>query len=113
MKLLIDENIPPEVSRKLSQEHETKTVREIEKGITDKEITEIASEEKRCIITQDTDFGEIYYFSRPKELKIAVVKPQKQTVKRLNQILQKQLPKIKEKPLGLYILKENQIREIK
>ena len=90
-----------------------KTIRKIEKGVKDSKIVEIAEKEERTILTQDMDFGELYYFSNKEKVKIAVARPSKQSIELINKIFRKQLPKIQEREYGLYILRENKIRELK
>jgi predicted nuclease of predicted toxin-antitoxin system len=62
LKLLIDENIPPEITRNLrTLGYDVKSVRECCKGSHDEKIAEIALKEERIIITYDLDFGELYW----------------------------------------------------
>jgi predicted nuclease of predicted toxin-antitoxin system len=61
LKLLIDENISPEVTRNLrTLGYDVNSARESCKGCPDEEIVEIAKKEERTIITFDLDFGELY-----------------------------------------------------
>lgn len=61
MKLLIDENISPEVTSRLrTLKHDVKSIRECCKGYEDEKIVELAVLEERLIITYDLDFGELY-----------------------------------------------------
>ena len=114
MKLLIDENISPATAEFLSsKDYDVKTVRENNIGASDREIVELAEKENRCIVTQDSDFGEIYYFSNEENLKIAVVKPSRQRISTINKLLERQLPKIENEDYGLFIIQEEQIRELK
>lgn len=61
MKLLIDENISPEITKNLrTLGYDVNSARESCKGCPDEEIVEIAKKEERIIITFDLDFGELY-----------------------------------------------------
>ncbi|MBI5676256.1 MAG: DUF5615 family PIN-like protein [Nitrospirae bacterium] len=61
MKLLIDENISPEITSRLrTLKHDVKSIRECCKGYEDEKIVEVALSEERIIITYDLDFGELY-----------------------------------------------------
>ena len=114
MKLLIDENISPKTAEFLeSQGHDVKSVRETDLGASDKEVVELALEEGRTIITLDDDFGEIYYFSNEERLKVAVLKPVKQKISVINELLKHQIKEIQEEKYGLFIIREEQIRKIR
>lgn len=113
MKLLIDENISPKTAEFLEKQgYDVKSVRDNNLGANDKEVVELALKQNRIIITLDDDFGEIYYFSNEKALKVSIIKPTKQKISFINQILDKQLPKIEEEEYGLFIIRENQIRKL-
>ena len=61
LKLLLDENISPQVFSVLqSHNYDIKSARENFKGRADEEIAKIAIEEARTIITYDLYFGELY-----------------------------------------------------
>lgn len=61
MKLLIDENISPEITSRLrTLKHDVKSIRECCKGYEDEKIVEMAVSEERLIVTYDLDFGELY-----------------------------------------------------
>ena len=61
MKLLVDENISPEITSRLrSLKHDVKSIRECCKGYADEKIVEMAVSEARLIVTYDLDFGELY-----------------------------------------------------
>lgn len=114
MKLLVDENISPRTTEFLKDKgHDVKTVRDSSIGASDKEIVEMAKKEERCIVTQDTDFGEIYYFSNEEELKIAVVKTSRQKVSVVNEILEEHLSRLEDQEFGLFIIREGHVRELK
>ena len=115
MKLLIDENIPPGISKFLKDKgHDILEVREIAKGTDDKDIVRIAIDKKRDILTLDLDFGHIYFFSRRGELNIFVLRPSIITVSNLETILKENLLCIEESDEnGLYILKETGYRVLR
>ncbi len=61
MRLLIDENISPEITAHLrSLNYDVKSISECCKGFDDEKIVELAVKGKRVIITYDLDFGELY-----------------------------------------------------
>ena len=61
MKLLVDENISPEITAYLrAHDYDIKSISECCKGYEDERVAEIAISEERIIITYDLDFGEIY-----------------------------------------------------
>jgi predicted nuclease of predicted toxin-antitoxin system len=62
LKLLLDENISPEVTELLrSRAYDVKSIRECCKGYEDEKVVEIAVRETRVIVTFDLDFGELYH----------------------------------------------------
>lgn len=59
MNFLLDENITSSVKDFLKKhQFNTKVITSKLKGISDKEVFELAFKEKRCIITKDSDFEE-------------------------------------------------------
>lgn len=58
MKLLLDENVPNKIKTSLIKlgMKETIHINDIDKGIPDKEVFELAQKEQRIIITGDDDF---------------------------------------------------------
>jgi len=62
LRLLIDENVSPEIAFSLRESgHDIKNVSDCCKGCQDEKIAEIAINEKRTIVTFDLDFGELYH----------------------------------------------------
>ncbi len=112
MRLLIDENVPPVVSKFLEDNgHDVLEVREIAKGTDDKDIVDIALERDRDILTLDLDFGHIYFFSRRGELNIYVIRPRTLNISNLRSILEENLEEIeKSDENGLYIMEETGYR---
>jgi predicted nuclease of predicted toxin-antitoxin system len=110
LRLLIDENISPQTASFLRElGHDVESVRRIEMGADDEAIVETALEEGRAIITQDTDFGNIYYFAERSQLTVVVVRPSTQSVETINEILEKFLNRA-DAEHGLYILTETGVR---
>lgn len=107
MKLLIDENIPPKAVN--LEGHDLKFVRDTSLGAKDKEIVEIAEKEGRAIITQDSDFGEIYYFSSP-EIVIAILEPEKQSITQISELIKKSVIEIRDEEKGLFQVSKERIR---
>jgi predicted nuclease of predicted toxin-antitoxin system len=61
LKLLIDENVSPEITSHLrTLKYNVKSICECCKGFDDEKIVEIALKEERLIVTYDLDFGELY-----------------------------------------------------
>lgn len=60
MKFLLDENIPNSYKEKLERNDykDIKRINDVNKGMTDREVFNCALNEKRTIITIDTDFYE-------------------------------------------------------
>ena len=57
MKILLDENFPQGFKKKLSiMGHDVKHINEIKKGLSDKEVIELAIREKRLLMSNDIDF---------------------------------------------------------
>ncbi len=62
MKLLADENIGLEVVVFLRKKgHDVRSITEISPGVFDTTVLTKAADEKRILITADTDFGELVY----------------------------------------------------
>ncbi len=60
MKFLANENIPLKVVNELKHNgYDILRVDELKKGMSDTEVLDIATKEKRVLITFDKDFGEI------------------------------------------------------
>ncbi len=108
MKLLIDENISPVIEEKLP-EHDIKLLRDQNLGASDKKVVEIAEKENRAIVTQDDDFGRIYYFSNP-EIRILVIKPEKQENSEITDLIQKGLKEVEDENKGLFIVSKDKVR---
>jgi len=61
-KLIIDENIPNTVIKRLQQDnYELISIREVQKGMDDDEIIKLSRENQHAILTMDRDFGYLTY----------------------------------------------------
>ncbi|MFO0795028.1 MAG: DUF5615 family PIN-like protein [Candidatus Brocadiaceae bacterium] len=64
LKFLVDVGVGKKVEKWLiNQGYDTKSVRDIDPHLPDKEILKIAVSEKRMVVTMDKDFGELIYNS--------------------------------------------------
>jgi predicted nuclease of predicted toxin-antitoxin system len=62
MKFLADENIDQQIVKALRDRgHEVLYVAEMERGVDDDFLSELANEEETVLITADKDFGEIVF----------------------------------------------------
>jgi predicted nuclease of predicted toxin-antitoxin system len=67
LKFLLDENIHVGVGEVLADmKYDARIIRLNDPGLIDREIINLSIQEKRIIITQDLDFGELVYFYRLK-----------------------------------------------
>jgi predicted nuclease of predicted toxin-antitoxin system len=106
MKFLLDENISPQTERLLKYwGYDVSSIAEKNiRGVDDLEVIRVAKKEKRVIITQDLDFGRLYYFMMKGDVGITVIRQKKaQTVEVVNQAL---------KRLFEFVRKENINEEI-
>jgi predicted nuclease of predicted toxin-antitoxin system len=89
MKLLADENIALSSIQLLKTLGlDVKTLRDYGKGGSrDKDVAELAISEERMILTQDLDFGEIYYFHKRGLLGVILIRTRPQTPQKTNRIL--------------------------
>jgi len=116
---LADENISPESADHLEALgyscHSLR--REGPWRLSDSEIVAMAKREGRIILTHDLDFGEIYYFAMGGEIDIIVLRLRRQTVKAVNDVLERFLKArvLSEEELqhALVILSENTYRVYK
>jgi len=62
LKFLIDVGVGKKVENWLSaQGYDIKSIRELDPRMPDEKILELASKEKRMVLTMDKDFGELVY----------------------------------------------------
>jgi len=122
MRFLIDENISPETEWLLkSWKHDVSSIagKNI-RGVDDLEVIRIAKREKRVILTQDLDFGRLYYFMMKAEVGIIVVRQKRaQTVETVHQALKRVFEFIRKENISqqimecsLTIISERKIRII-
>lgn len=115
-KFLLDENLSHETAVFLqSLGYDTKTVVQFGLGgAEDATIARKAAQQKRILITLDSDFGEIFYFAAERNLWIIVLKIRNQTVESVNNTLRRLLDaKILERKTlynTLLIVEEGRIR---
>lgn len=102
-KFLADENISP-----LTVEHISKLGFDItdliernKKGIVNGKLIELAVRENRVIITQDLDFGEMFYFSSKKEFGVIVIRVKSPTIEKINLVFERFLDEIDPKKVDL------------
>lgn len=63
-RLLADENFPPRVARQLAAGgHDVELVSQILRSSTDRVVLRYARENARCLLTFDSDFGDLIFFS--------------------------------------------------
>ncbi|MBI3941592.1 MAG: DUF5615 family PIN-like protein [Chloroflexi bacterium] len=62
MKLVADESVDRQIIQRLRQDgHEVVYIAEIEPGISDEKVLEIANDTAAVLLTADKDFGELIY----------------------------------------------------
>ncbi|OQX62348.1 MAG: hypothetical protein B5M51_06280 [Anaerolinea sp. 4484_236] len=114
MKFKIDENLPIEVAERLRQEgHDALTVIEqYLNGASDSDLASICQEEKRIIITLDTDFANIRIYPPSQFLGLIVLRLQWQDKFHVLKILERLIPKLDNEMLKhhLWIVEETRIR---
>lgn len=67
LKLLADENVPgPLVHLLRSRGIDVKWIKEIERGMPDKQVVSLSAEEDRVIVSLDKDFGKLIYRQKMK-----------------------------------------------
>jgi len=91
LSFLADENISPESADYLKALgypcHSLR--REGPQRLTDQEIVALAKREGCIILTQDLDFGQIYYFAERGQVGILVLRLRYQTVETVNDVLRR------------------------
>jgi predicted nuclease of predicted toxin-antitoxin system len=91
ISFLADENISPESADHLEAlGYSCRSLRrDGPRGLTDAEIIVLAKGEERVILTQDLDFGEIYYLAGEGKIGILVLRLRYQTVEAVNATLER------------------------
>ena len=75
MKFLVDESCDFVVVRALRQEgHDVLSVCEMAPSIADMDVIQLAGKEKRILITEDKDFGQIFYSFTDKEHTVILIR---------------------------------------
>lgn len=65
MKFLADENVDQQIVASLrSTGHEVVYIAELDPGITDEQVLELANSQGRLLITEDKDFGDLVFRMR-------------------------------------------------
>jgi predicted nuclease of predicted toxin-antitoxin system len=92
MRFLLDENISPQTEKLLkSWGYDASSIAEKDiRGVVDLEVIRVAKKEERIIVTQDLDFGRLYYFLMKASVGIIVIRQKRiQTVEVVNQALKR------------------------
>ena len=91
ISLLADENISPQSADHLEAlGYSCRSLRrDGPRGLTDAEIIALAKTEERIILTQDLDFGEVYYLAEKGTVGILVLRLRYQTVEAVNATLER------------------------
>jgi len=91
ISLLADENISPQSADHLEAlGYSCRSLRrDGPRGLTDAEIIALAKTEERIILTQDLDFGEVYYLAEKGTVGILVLRLRYQTVEAVNATLKR------------------------
>lgn len=114
MKFKIDENLPIEIAKLLIEnDHDAKTVNEQQlKGANDSVLINLCKQEKRAIITFDTDFSNIREYPPNEYAGIIVLRLSSQAKNHVINVFQKTLLAIETEPLKehLWIVEDNVIR---
>ena len=81
MKFLIDENIGSSIVAFLRNGgHDVQWIREIQCGMPDGEILQLALKEKRVVLTYDQDFGELVFHRQRKHSGVLLLRLQTDSV---------------------------------
>lgn len=114
MKFKIDENLPVEVAERLRQEgYDALSVYEqYLGGSPDSDLASICQEEKRAIITLDTDFANIRTYSPKQFFGLIVLRLRRQDKFHVLKILERLIPKLASEAIEhhLWIVEETRIR---
>jgi len=117
LKFLVDVGIGKKVEAYLkSQGYDTKTVRDIDSRMEDKEIIQKAVSENRMVVTMDKDFGELVYHSSMKHSGVLLLRMEDATGQEKLQIIKNILTKYSEQIKNCFCVFQNnrfRIRKIK
>ena len=113
MTFEIDENLPEEAATLFQQRgYDAATIREQEmSGSSDRRVASILQEEKRVLVTLDTDFADIRTYPPEDFAGIIVLRLNQQDRKHVLTALERLLPVLAEEPLSgcLWIVGENNL----
>ena len=101
MKFLVDENIEQKVVVYLRKEHhEVISISEISPSVDDKAVLKLANVDKRIILTNDKDFGELVFRLEMSSVGIVLLRLRKETadskIQKLKYLLENYKEKIKD-----------------
>jgi len=114
MKFLADENIPQSVVRTIQQlGHDVLEVRQIDLGMPDEKVIELAAREGSIILTGDSDFAELAILQELEVLGIVRVKLEDLNAKKWGRIVGEALGIIDELKGHLTIIEPNRVRRRK
>lgn len=115
MKFLVDESIEyPFFTFLKNKKFDVKSVIDIKTGMTDKEVLKLAFDEKRILITNDKDFGQLIIHYRIPTKGIIIFSLPEETTRSKIKIFSNVFKKIKNKIYNnLVIIKRKSIRFVK
>ena len=117
LKFLIDVGVGRKVEVYLkSQGYDTKTVRDIDPRMEDKEIIRTAVSENRMVVTMDKDFGELVYHSSMRHSGVLLLRMEDATAPEKLQIIKNILTNYSEQIKNCFCVFQNgrfRIRKIK
>ncbi|HDP70264.1 MAG TPA: hypothetical protein ENN38_05610 [Actinobacteria bacterium] len=114
MKFLVDMNLSPLAALHLNnQGHDAVHARNLGlKKAKDKELLKVAVSEKRIVVTQDLDFGELILFAEKPTPGVIIIRITGATLDRVNLCLKKTLSTVTEEEIRgtVVIVEEDRIR---
>lgn len=114
MRFKIDENLPVDIARLLSDAgHDAQTVfDERVSGIDDLRLYEICAAEHRSLVTLDMDFADIRHYPARELIGVVVIRPKLQEKNHLIWLASRMIPTLRHEPLEnhLWIIDESVIR---
>jgi len=117
LKFLIDVGVGRKVEVYLkSQGYDTKTVRDIDPRMEDKEIIRTAVSENRMVVTMDKDFGELVYHSSMRHSGVLLLRMEDAAAQEKLQIIKNILTNYSEQIKNCFCVFQNdrfRIRKIK
>lgn len=112
LKLLIDVGVGRQVEKWLLENgYDTKSIRDIDPRMTDREILRLAATEERLIITMDKDFGELVYNSKLSHAGVLLLRLESATADEKVVVMSEIMGKYSEKLIGSFsVLKDGKLR---